>query len=121
MEPRRYVPSRHPDRTLFRVEYPFGQRPRAHLNGESYEVLDLSEKGLRLNNEGLRGFSAGASVRAAVRFEDDVVAVAGRVLRSNPRETILVLTEGFTLERVRQEERRLIRGDQKGNSSTGGR
>jgi hypothetical protein len=121
LQSRRYVPSRHPDRTLFRVEFPFGQRPRARWNNVDYDVLDISEKGIRLNNEGLKGFVAGASVRLGVCFEDAVVSVAGRVLRANERETVIALSEGFPLERVRREERRLIRGDQKNNSSTGGR
>lgn len=121
MSPRRYVPSHHPDRALFRVEFPFGQRPRARWNTVDYDVLDISEKGIRLNNEGLKSFAAGASVRLGVKFEDAVVTVSGRVLRANERETVIALSEGFSLERVRREERRLIRGDEPGASITGER
>lgn len=117
----RYVPSRHPDRALFRVEFPFGGRPRARANGAVYDVLDMSEKGIRLNNEGVKGFSVGASVRITVDFEDAAVTVAGRVLRTNERETVVVLSDGFSLQRVRREERRLIRGDSSDSSKTGGR
>lgn len=105
----RYVPSTHPGRALFRVEFPFGQRPVMTWEGIAYEVLDISERGLRVSVEGRKLFTAGASVRVSVRFEDGKETVAGTVLRGNEREAVLQLTECFSLERVRREERRLIR------------
>lgn len=104
-----YVPTTHPNRALFRVEFPFGQRPLMTWEKNSYEVLDISERGLRISVEGRKLFTVGASVRVSVRFEDGKETVAGTVLRGNEREAVLQLTECFTLERVRREERRLIR------------
>lgn len=105
----RYVPSGHPDRSLFRVEFPFGKRPLLQWEGISYEVLDISEKGMRVNVEGRKPFVAGTSVRVDIRFEDSKETVAGTVFRGNEREAVFQLTECFSLERIRREERRLIR------------
>lgn len=106
---KRYVPSGHPDRALFRVEFPFGQRPLLQWEGTAYDVLDVSERGMRVSVEGRKPFVAGASVRLTVRFEDSKETVAGTVLRGNEREAVFHLTECFSLERIRREERRLIR------------
>lgn len=105
----RYVPSTHPGRALFRVEFPYGQRPLFTWKGNSYEVLDLSERGMRIGVNGLAVFVPGTRVRGAVRFEDGKETVEGAVLRGNEREAVFQLAEGFSLERVRREERRLIR------------
>jgi hypothetical protein len=105
----RFVPSTHPSRTLFRVEFPFGQRPPLLWGGKSYDVLDISERGMRLSVEGHTSFAPGTRVRAIVRFEDGKETVEGTVLRANEREAVFQLTEGFSLERIRREERRLIR------------
>lgn len=105
----RYVPSGHPDRALFRVEFPYGQRPLFQWEGTSYEVLDISERGMRVSVEGRKPFVPGVSVRLAICFEDSKEAVAGTVLRGNEREAVFQLTECFSLERIRREERRLIR------------
>lgn len=106
---KRYVPSGHPDRALFRVEFPFGQRPLVQWDGTSYDVLDISERGMRVNVEGRRPFVSGTSVRLTICFEDAKETVAGTVLRGNEREAMFQLTECFSLERIRREERRLIR------------
>lgn len=108
----RLVPSTHPNRALFRVEFPFGQRPPLTWGGKSYEVLDISERGMRVSVEGHASFAPGAQVRAMVRFEDGKETVEGTVLRGNEREAVFQLKEGFSLERIRREERRLIRATQ---------
>lgn len=105
----RYVPSTHPGRALFRVEFPYGQRPLLSWKGTSYEVLDISERGMRLSVDGRAMLVPGTRVRGVVRFEDGKETVEGAVLRGNEREAVFQLTDGFSLERVRREERRLIR------------
>jgi hypothetical protein len=65
--------------------------------------------GCVLSVEGHTSFAPGARVRAVVRFEDGKETVEGTVLRGNEREAVFQLTEGFSLERIRREERRLIR------------
>lgn len=107
-----FVPSSHPGRAHFRVEFPFGYRPPLTWAGITYEVLDISERGMRLSVEGRRAFAPGARVRGDVRFEDAKETVEGVVLRGNEREAVFQLTEGFSLERIRKEERRLIRATQ---------
>jgi hypothetical protein len=105
----RLIPSAHPGRALFRVEFPFGQRPFIAWETFRYEVLDISERGMRVNVEGKKLFAPGTKVRTVVQFEDSNETVEGTVLRGNEREAVFQLTEGFSLERIRREERRLIR------------
>lgn len=107
----RYVPSTHPGRALFRVEFPFGQRPNFTWKALSFPILDISERGIRLSAEGRAVFSPGTRVRGEAHFEDAKETVEGTVLHGNEREAVIQLTEGFSLERVRKEERRLIRGE----------
>ncbi|MBK8575184.1 MAG: hypothetical protein IPN90_05730 [Elusimicrobia bacterium] len=105
----RLVPSTHPGRALFRVEFPFGKRPVLTWETVRYEVLDISERGMRVSVEGRKPFASGVTVRTDVCFEDSKETVAGKVLRGNEQEAVFQLTEGFPLERIRREERRLIR------------
>ncbi|MBL8022911.1 MAG: PilZ domain-containing protein [Elusimicrobia bacterium] len=97
------------DRALFRVEFPFRGRPLCEWSGVRFEVLDISERGMRLSVEGHTPFVRGTWVRAVVYFEDSPETVEGTVLRGNEREAVFQLREGFSLERIRREERRLIR------------
>jgi len=114
----RYVPSTHPGRAFFRVEFPFGERPRFTWKALSFPILDISERGLRLSTEGRSVFSPGMQVRGDAHFEDANVTVEGTVLHGNEREAVMRLTEGFSLERVRKEERRLIRGEPPSSART---
>ena len=101
-------------RAFFRVEYPFEMRPLLAWAGVFYQVLDVSERGIRLNVEGRPPFAAGSRIRATVQFEDGVETIEGTLLRGNRREAVFTLTEGVPLSRIRREERRVIRATRSG-------
>ena len=98
-----------PERAFFRVEYPFNARPFLGLGEESYEILDLSEQGLRFSLEGKKPPDLLSTVKAVIRFVDTEWAVEGTPIRSTVREVCLLLKKGIPWRRILEEQRRLIR------------
>jgi PilZ domain-containing protein len=65
-----------------RVVYPKGQRPTLAVGGGSYEVLDCSERGLRVARAGAALLETSVDVQGRVRFPPgNEVMVEGVVLR----------------------------------------
>ena len=65
-----------------RVIYPAGQRPTLTVGGGTYEVLDCSERGLRVARTGAALLEASVDVQGRVRFPPgNEVMIEGVVLR----------------------------------------
>jgi hypothetical protein len=71
------------NRIHYRITYPIAARPTFDWNGRPYEVLDVSEHGIRfLSREG-NSAKPGAAVKGVLRFQSGHSAhVDGAVLRS---------------------------------------
>jgi hypothetical protein len=98
-------------RQTFRIVYPEGEQPRL-VTGlrpgppASFQVVDLSEEGLRLDDaEGLRG---DAEIAGELQFADGRRAqVAGTVVRRQGRQACLHLTSTVPPNLVVEEQLRL--------------
>jgi hypothetical protein len=65
-----------------RVIYPAAQRPLLLVGGVSYEVLDCSERGLRVARSSAAQLQTGADIQGRVRFPPgNEVMIEGVVLR----------------------------------------
>lgn len=97
-------------REYFRVEYPSGYRPRFTTMGESFDVLDISECGMRFLAEDNTRFIIGVPVKGMVRFTDgEELECSGTVLRSEFGTVALHHEVGIPLQRIRFEHLNLIR------------
>ena len=98
-------------RNYFRLEYFKPERPLITITEKTFEIIDLSEKGVKF--EIPRGFhpKINAKVAGVVELPDkSKFEVVGYVLRANAesRECVLNLEEGLPLAKMLEEQRRLI-------------
>ncbi len=83
-----------------RVIYPHGQRPTLTVGGGTYEVLDCSERGLRVARTGAALLETSADVQGRVRFPPgNEVMIEGVVLRVQG-DAIAIQFTGLWIPRV---------------------
>lgn len=95
-----------------RVEYAPGDRPAFVVDGETFEVADCAERGLRylpISNAPLP--IPGSEIHGIVRFPTGREAhVEGVVVRSEPAGVGVHFTEHWIDKEVIESERRRLRG-----------
>ncbi len=94
-------------REYFRVQYPTVARPRLEMEGESYAVVDISERGLRY--KATDSFpEAGREIAGIIYFKrGDFVEVRGTVLRAVDGQVSCQLTTGVPFKIIIDEQRYL--------------
>lgn len=86
-----------PVRRVPRLSFSGRPAPRLETLDRSFEVVDLSEDGLRFRakDQGGTGVTIGDALKATIRFPANrTVKVEGRVLRVSGDEAVLRLTHG---------------------------
>lgn len=69
-------------REHYRIQYPLAARPHFLVEGRRYQVVDLSETGMRLRLDRPDGPEVGGEIRGTIRFRrGEEVVVAGVVVR----------------------------------------
>jgi hypothetical protein len=95
-----------------RVVYPAGQRPTLTVGGGAYEVLDCSERGLRVARAGAALLESSVDVQGRVRFPPgNEVMIEGVVLRVQ-EDAIAIQFTGLWIPRdvILRELRRMKQG-----------
>ena len=95
-----------------RVVYPPGERPTLTVGGGAYEVLDCSERGLRVARTGAALLEASVDVQGRVRFPPgNEVMIEGVVLRVQG-DAIAIQFTGLWIPRdvILRELRRMKQG-----------
>lgn len=96
------------EREHYRIQYPTAARPRIVIEGSSYEVIDISERGVRFRIGEEVTLGVGDQILGQVRFKrTDPVIVTGRVLRIVGREVAAKLEAGVPLKAMIEEQRYL--------------
>jgi hypothetical protein len=102
------------ERQHYRIQYPAAARPHITIEGRSFEVIDLSEGGVRFRTEDTPSFGMADNVSGRIRFQrTEVVEVKGAVVRLGSREVALKLNVAIPL-RVIIEEQRYLREQHRG-------
>src|ERR1044071_8502574 len=102
------------ERQHYRIQYPVAARPHITIEGRSFEVIDLSEGGVRFRTEDTPSFGMADNVSERIRFQrTEVVEVKGAVVRLGSREVALKLNVAIPL-RVIIEEQRYLREQHRG-------
>lgn len=87
-------------RAHLRLRYPHATRPRVVLLDTGHDVVDISERSLRLAPENPDEFPAGMIVQAVLSFHDgSTLPIQGRVSRIDRGEVIIVLDTPIPPER----------------------
>ena len=96
-------------REYFRLNYPIAARPSLLTREETYEVIDVSEYGVRFKIPGNSPFLVGEDVRADIRFPDEeVYACNGQINRHTDSEAVILLGTPIPLQKIRSEHIVLI-------------
>ena len=103
------APSGAQRRALYRVVYPFADRPIIEIGRHVHDVVDISERGVQYEARDRAIPAMGSLVYGLVRFKgSDAVAVTGTVIRLS--ETLVVLAlepPGVPFSNILKEQRYL--------------
>jgi|SRR5437868_16025 hypothetical protein len=95
-------------REVYRVVYPLVERPTFEVGRYLYEVVDLSERGLRYEVRDRRMPTVGSEVGGRLQFRrGEEVPVVGQVLRAQQGEVVLQLEPPLPFAEVLAEQRYL--------------
>lgn len=102
------------ERAHYRIQYPTAARPHILIDDRSFDVIDLSEQGIRFRMDEGDRFAMGREVSGTIRFgRNEPVEVMGSVVRIAAREVAVKLDVGVPL-RIIIEEQRFLREHHRG-------
>lgn len=97
------------EREHYRVAYPTKLRPRFEVQDFTFDVVDISERGLRFRLGSAVEPAPGNEVQGTVRFRrGETITVRGTVLRVIDHEVAMRLEEGVPLRVIMEEQRFLL-------------
>jgi hypothetical protein len=97
------------DREHYRVAYPTTLRPKLLVQGHTFDVVDISERGIRFRLAQAEEPAPGFEVQGTVRFRrGETITVRGVVLRVVQGEVAAKLEEGVPLRVIMEEQRYLL-------------
>ncbi len=98
----------HP-REHYRVAYPTVARPKLLVQGHTFDVVDVSERGIRFRLGEATPPTPGFEIEGTVRFKrGETVDVRGTVLRLDDGEVCARLEQGVPLRVIMEEQRFLL-------------
>jgi hypothetical protein len=96
----------------YRLEYPVSDRPSVLVNGHQYEVVDVSEQGMKFKCQNKITPDKDSPFKATVFFKDGKsFDVSGTILRYDAEQDqcVVQLTKGIPLAKMIEEQLLLIR------------
>ncbi|MDH5764790.1 MAG: PilZ domain-containing protein [Gammaproteobacteria bacterium] len=97
-------------REYYRVEYPENDRPALVFMDNEFEILDVSEGGVRFKVEKADDFIIGELVGATIKFADDYTfKCTGKIVRIDDNNIAINNIHHIPLERIRAEHLLMIR------------
>jgi c-di-GMP-binding flagellar brake protein YcgR len=93
-------------RAHYRILYPLAARPKLLIEGYTYEVLDISEGGLRYRTGPHAAPNIGESFRGTVRVRrGEMIHTHGNVVRHANGEVAARLVVGIPFQTIMEEQR----------------
>lgn len=98
----------HYDRAYYRLVYPMALRPRLRIGALNYEVVDLSEQGVRFIHAGPDGPAVGATLQGRLRLPTgEVLDIEGTVVRVAAPSVAMTLTKGVPFAVMIEQQRHI--------------
>ncbi|NBX68207.1 MAG: PilZ domain-containing protein [Proteobacteria bacterium] len=96
-------------RQFFRLEYPAKSGPRFLSGGVSYQVLDISEQGMRLGTHSNRGLKVGGKFAGSLTFTGGETFLVYGIVKRITEETVAIqLAKPIPYRIIMAEQRRII-------------
>lgn len=94
------------NRAYYRLVYPMVLRPRLRVGDQTYEVVDLSEEGVRFIHPGPDWPVLGTELIGVIQLPTgEVLAVEGVVTRLAARSVVVQLSKGVTFAIMIEQQR----------------
>lgn len=85
----------HYDRAYYRLVYPMALRPQLRTGNQAFEVMDLSEQGVRFRHPGPARPAVGTKVAGTLRLPTgEVLEIEGAVVRVEAPGVSVALSKG---------------------------
>lgn len=96
-------------REFFRLEYPSRYRPEIISQDNSFDVLNVSEYGVKFKTDKVNGFDVGKQLAAQIRFNDDeTIECNGEIIRLTESDVTVNLSTPIPLQKIRSQHLFLI-------------
>lgn len=96
-------------RDYFRLEYPYEYRPILLHQDRQYQVVNISEYGVKFRTDDVEQFDVGQQLKAEIVFHDQQrYPCHGEVIRMGSRSVVLQLEQPVPLHKIRSEHILLI-------------
>ena len=93
-------------RQHYRIVYPLTARPSLKITRKEFEVVDISESGIRFLNKKWAPFTPGVKIEAELTFNDgESLDIEGEILRVNDQVSILKLHKSIPFWKIVEEQR----------------
>jgi hypothetical protein len=93
-------------REHYRIIYPVSCRPKLVINNKQYDVIDVSERGVRFLHQGTCTLQPGSETRINITFHSgESLNIKCKVLRFNDTAAILSLLQEIPFEIIIEEQR----------------
>ena len=96
-------------RELYRIAYPVNDRPILKLLGNEFEVINISEKGIKFICKQCTEFTIDAEVKCTLTFRDhESFLLEGKISQIYKSAVVICLTRSLPLKRIIQEQRYIL-------------
>jgi len=93
-------------REHYRIRYPLRFRPVFKYTGKKFEIIDISESGIKFFCENTEDFTAGQEVKGTLMFNDGTsMIIKGNILRIYKRTAIVWLSVHIPFRHIIREQR----------------
>lgn len=97
-------------RRYFRIVYPIAIRPKVTSLFKTYDVLDISEEGIRLDTKGHPSPRLDQIMKGTLCFYDgEKLPIQGTILRVTAEDAVLQLNEPIPYRTIHNQELFMIR------------
>jgi hypothetical protein len=97
------------NREYYRVTYPTTLRPRLLVQGHTFDVVDVCERGIRFQLGEAVPPDVGYEIQGTVRFRrGETVDIRGTIVRIHDSEIAARLDSGIPLRAIMEEQRFLL-------------
>lgn len=100
-----------PARTHFRIEYPKEVRPKIEIDGKVFDVINLSEGGVKFSQikDAPKMVEDSPIEGKIVFFDSEEKKVIGTIIRSDKSSVVLQLSQGVPYQKIMNEQRFVLK------------
>jgi len=85
-------------RQYFRQQYPQAKQPMLEIEGKTFPVLDICERGVKIEAVHSMAFVEGATIDVTIRFaEEERLSLSGKIIHMKGSHVGILLSEAIRL------------------------